>query len=158
MWGTNSVVPSLVLPLLLILLICWFLFYQSTQYRSRGLFFPVCFWECCWKIILRRIHGAHPGPDTTLWLSFNLKSDLRWMTGCTVRGQLFNEAGLWATDLIQYQLKGILPWMLTAGYRIVEQSGGVRVSIIYKLRPFWEAMKRPNNLGVDLLISARFLF
>lgn len=75
-WGTNGVVPSLVIPPLLSLLICWFLFCQSTQYRRWGLISRVCFWECSAKIILRTIHRAHQGLDTTPSLSFNLKSDL----------------------------------------------------------------------------------
>lgn len=74
--GTNSVVPSLVIPPPLSLLICWFLFCQSTQYRSWGLIFHVCCWERSAKIILRTIHRTHQGLDTTLWLSFKPKSDL----------------------------------------------------------------------------------
>lgn len=64
--------------------------------------------------------------------------------------------GLWAADLIQYQFKGILRCMLIPGHRIVEQSGAL-VSIINELHPFWVAMKRPNNLGVDLSAAPLFL-
>lgn len=71
------------------------------------------------------------------------------MTAGTMKGQLFKDAGLRATDLIQYQFKGLLRCMLIPGHRIVEQSG-VLVSIINELHPFWVAIKRANNLGVDL--------
>lgn len=73
-----------------------------------------------------------------------------------MKGQLFKDAGLRATDLIQYQFKGILRCMLIPGHRIVEQSGGVLVSIINEPHPFWVAMKRPNNLGAALSAATFF--
>lgn len=73
------------------------------------------------------------------------------MTARTMKGQLFKDAGLQATDLYQYQFKGIRRCILIRGHRIVEQSG-VLVSIVNELHPFWVAIKRENNLG--LLLSA----
>lgn len=53
----------------------------------------------------------------------------------TMKGQFFKDAGVQATDLYQYQFKGILCSILIPGHRAVEQSC-VLVSIINKLLRF----------------------
>lgn len=44
----------------------------------------------------------------------------------------------------------------TRGHRIVEQSGAL-VSILSELQPFWVALKRENDLEVDLQAAPFFL-
>lgn len=70
----------------------------------------------------------------------------------TMKGQLFKDAGLQATDLYQYQFKGILCSILIPGYRVVEQSR-VLVSIINELLRFGWLSKGKITLDCSYRLS-----